>query len=327
MMKWVYRFLVLLLLTVLTLLSVVACQGGDHQISAVIQVGSKDFAEQLIFGEMYALVLEKNGFPVERKLNLAGTPIAQANLERGEIDFYPEYTSTGLSTVLKLPHNLNRSTHSQNISQQVYATVAQEYREKFNLIWLKPSPMNNTYAFLVTQKTAQNYGMDSISAMVAHASQLVAIGPPEFQERQEGLPGLKSVYGDFTFKEYRRVEPESIYQRLINGEADVAVGFATDGEINHLNLLMIHDDLSFFPPYQIAPVVRLETLEKNPGLDRILNSVTTQITTPIMQRLNYEVTGKGREPSEVAEEFLMQQGLLEPLSRGRQLGKLTSAIQ
>jgi osmoprotectant transport system substrate-binding protein len=315
MMKRVYRFLVPLILTVLTLLSLVACQSGRDRSSAVIQVGSKDFAEQLIFGEMYALVLEKHGFPVERKLNLAGTPIAQANLERGEIDFYPEYTGTGLLTVLQLPYHPNRSSPSQNITQQVYATVAQEYREKFNLIWLEPSPMNNTYALLVTRDTAQNYGMDSISALVAHASQLVAIGPPEFGERQEGLPGLKSVYGDFAFKDYRGVEPESIYQRLVNGEADVAVGFATDGEIDRLNLIMLNDDKGFFPPYQIAPVVRQETLEENPGLDRLLNSVTTQITTPIMQRLNYEVTGKGREPSEVAREFLMQQRLLEPLSK------------
>lgn len=315
MMKRVYRFLVPLILTVLTLLSLVACQSGRDQSSAVIQVGSKDFAEQLIFGEMYALVLEKHGFPVERKLNLAGTPIAQANLERGEIDFYPEYTGTGLLTVLQLPYNPNRSSQSQNITQQVYATVAQEYREKFNLIWLEPSPMNNTYALLVTRDTAQSYGMDSISALVAHASQLVAIGPSEFGERQEGLPGLKSVYGDFTFKDYRGVEPESIYQRLVDGEADVAVGFATDGEIDRLNLIVLNDDKGFFPPYQIAPVVRQETLEENPGLDRLLNSVTTQITTPIMQRLNYEVTGKGREPSEVAREFLMQQRLLEPLSK------------
>jgi osmoprotectant transport system substrate-binding protein len=326
MLKRVYRFLVLPILALLTLLSVVACQSSSDRISAVIQVGSKDFAEQLILGEMYALVLEKHGFPVERKLNLAGTPIAQANLERGEIDFYPEYTSTGLLTVLNLPYNPN----SQNTDRQVYATVAREYREKFNLIWLEPSPMNNTYAFLVTRDTAQTYGMDSISAMVANASQLVAIGPPEFQERQEGLPGLKSVYGNFSFQEYRGVEPESIYQRLVNGEADVAVGFATDGEINRLNLLVLNDDKGFFPPYQVAPVVRQDTLEEYPGLDRILNSVTTTITTPIMQRLNYEVTGKGREPSEVAREFLVQQGLLEPTRDSRQrqaVEELTNAIQ
>ena len=293
------------LLTVLAALTIVACATGggpSDSASAAIKIGSKDFTEQLILGEMYALKLEDVGFQVERKLNLGGTPVAQAGLESGAIDLYPEYTGTGLLTVLKLPVN--------NDQQEVYKTVAEAYQEKFNLVWLDPAPMNNTQALAMTQQRAEQYGIKTISDMVTKASELTLIGPPEFELREDGLPGLKAGYGDFQLKAYKALDPGLRYQGLVEGEADVAVAFGTDGEISAFNLVLLDDDQKLFPPYQIAPVVRQAVLDSNPGLAEALNAVTPSLTNQVMQRLNYEVNGHQREPADVAKEFLMEIGLL-----------------
>lgn len=293
------RTFTLIGLAVLTMLFAIACQGGG----SAIKVGSKDFTEQFILGEMYALVLENQGFDVERKLNLGGTPVAQAGLESGQIDLYPEYTGTALLTVLNLPVSSD--------SQQVYQTVADSYQEKYNLVWLEPAPMNNTQALVMTPEGAKEYNIKAISDLVDQASQLTLIGPPEFEVREDGLPGLKQVYGDFQLEKFIPADPGLRYQALSEGQADVAVAFGTDGEISAFNLVVLEDNQNFFPPYQVAPVVRQETLDKHPGIRDALNQLAPKLTNETMRRLNYEVSGKKREPAEVAREFLIQEGFLE----------------
>jgi osmoprotectant transport system substrate-binding protein len=301
-MQFVRRLVVPLLLALLTMFSAIACNS-----STGIKVGSKDFTEQFILGEMYALVLENQGLKVERKLNLGGTPVAQAGLENGQIDLYPEYTGTGLLTVLKQP--------AQSNQKQVFDTVAKAYKEKFNLVWLEPAPMNNTQALVMTQEGSKKYGIKTISQMVAKASQLTMIGPPEFEAREDGLPGLNKAYGDFQLKKFIPADPGLRYKTLNNNQADVAVAFGTDGEISALKLVVLEDDKTLFPPYQVAPVIRQETLEKTPVIRDVLNTLSPKLTTETMQRLNYEVSGKQREPSEVAKEFLAQEGLLKKVSK------------
>ncbi|MGQ4645920.1 glycine betaine ABC transporter substrate-binding protein [Lyngbya aestuarii] len=286
----------------LAMLTAIACD-RNQGVDGTIKVGSKDFTEQFILGEMYALVLEDQGFPVERKLNLGGTPVAQAALESGQIDLYPEYTGTALLTVLKLPATSNQ--------QQVYQTVADAYQQKFNLVWLEAAPLNNTQALVMTKKGSGKYGVKTISEMAAQASELTMIGPPEFEAREDGLPGLQKAYSDFKLKQFIPADPGLRYQILKDGQADVAVAFSTDGEINAFELVLLADDQNFFPPYQVAPVVRQETLTKNPGISNALNALAPKLTNETMQRLNYEVSGKKREPAEVAKEFLAQEGLLK----------------
>ncbi len=279
-----------------------ACSGGGAA-QTTIRVGSKDFTEQFILGEMYALALENAGFKVERKLNLGGTPVAQQALESNEIDLYPEYTGTGLLTVLKQPVNSD--------PQAVYDTVAKMYLDTYNLVWLEPSQMNNTQALAMTQEGSGKFGIKTISDMAAKASELVMAGPPEFQEREDGLPGVKKVYGDFTLKEYKAIDPGLRYQALVDGQADVVVAFGTDGEIAAYNLVLLQDDKGLFPPYQVAPVVRKDVLDANPKIRDVLNGVTATLTNEVMQKLNYEVSGEQREPADVAREFLQQQGLIK----------------
>lgn len=301
-MKRLRRWLSPIALFLCAALVAVACASGSGG-GNTIRVGSKDFTEQLILGEIYALVLEEAGYDVERKLNLGGTPVAQAALESGEIDLYPEYTGTGLLTVLKEPVNSDPAA--------VYETVASQYKERFNLVWLEPAPMNNTQALAMTPEKSRELGITTISDFVAQAGDLVLIGPPEFEVREDGLPGLKSAYGDFQLKSYKAVDPGLRYKGLVDGEADVAVAFGTDGEISAFDLVVLEDDEQLFPPYQVAPVVRQEVLDANPEVATVLNDLSPVITDEVMQSLNYRVTGEGQEPEAVAKDFLVEYGWLE----------------
>jgi osmoprotectant transport system substrate-binding protein len=301
-MKRLHRLLLLPLLAFLTAGILIACN-SQAPTQAAIKVGSKDFTEQFIIGEMYALTLEQAGFPVERKLNLGGTPVAQAALENDEIDLYPEYTGTGLLTVLKLP--------AVSDPQTVLQKVSEGYKQKYNLTWLEPAPMNNTQALAMTAEGSKKFAITTLSQMAAKASQLTMIGPPEFEVREDGLPGIKTKYGGFDLKEYKAVDAGLRYKGLVDGEADVAVAFGTDGEIGAFKLVVLEDDKQLFPPYQIAPVVRQETLDASPKVAEALNALAPKLTNEVMQRLNYEVSGKQREPADVAKEFLTQAGMIK----------------
>jgi osmoprotectant transport system substrate-binding protein len=195
--------------------------------------------------------------------------------------------------------------------KQVFDTVSKAYKEKYNLVWLEPAPMNNTQALAMTQEDAAKHGIKTISDMVKKANQFTIASTAEFQEREDGLPGLKKVYGNFEFKKLIPLDPGLRYQALKNGEADVVEAFGTDGEISALKLVVLEDDKKLFPPYQVAPVVRQEVLDKNPAIRDALNTLSPKLTDATMQRLNYEVSGKQREPAEVAKEFLTQEGLLK----------------
>jgi osmoprotectant transport system substrate-binding protein len=279
--------------------------GGEEaagDTTTTITVGSKDFTEQFILGHMYAFMLEDAGFDVQRSLNLGGTDVAQTALENGEIDVYPEYTGTGLLNVLDMEVMTDQ--------EEVYETVRENYEEQFNLIWLEPAPMNNTQALAMEPDKAEEMGIETISDMVEQASELRMVGPAEFQERGDGLPGLKEVYGDFDLQDYIAVDPGLRYQALVNDDADVVVAFGTDGQISAYDLVVLEDDQGMFPPYQVAPVVRADTLETNPEVRDTLNTLAPALTNDVMRSLNFEVDGNEREPEEVAREFLVEEGLI-----------------
>jgi osmoprotectant transport system substrate-binding protein len=267
-----------------------------------IVVASKDFTEQFIIGEMYAMILENAGYQVERKINLGGTPVVQEALINGEVDVYPEYTGTGLLTVLKLPVDTDAAA--------VYEAVKAGYEEQFQLTWLDPAPMNNTQALAMTEARATELGIVTLTDMVAQADQLIMAGPPEFAEREDGYPGVQRVYGDFAFKEMLAIDPGLRYTALANGEADVVVAFGTDGEIAANNLVLLEDDKGLWPPYQIAPVIRQSVLDASPEIADTLNALAPLLTNETMQQLNYEVSGNQREPEDVAREFLVSAGLI-----------------
>ena len=297
-MKNLKKYTWTLVLSILLLTLLASC-GGNSQ---TITIASKTFTEQFILGEMYAQVLENAGYKVERKLNLGGTPVAHQAMLDGQIDIYPEYTGTGLLTVLK--------EGMMSDPQAVYDLVKQQYAEQFNFVWLNPAPMNNTQALAMLRTKAEEMGITNFSEMVAQADQLVLIGSPEFAEREDGIPGLKRVYGEFDFKDFLTVDAGLRYQAILNGEADIVVAYGTDGELAAYDLLVLNDDKGLYPPYQVAPVVRQSVLDENPEIADLLNQLAPLLTNETMQALNYEVSGNGQEPADVARQFLTEQGFL-----------------
>lgn len=285
-----------------------------------IRVGSKDFPESIIIGEIYAQLLENAGFDVERKLNLGGTVVAQQALLSGDLDLYPEYTGTGLLVVLGaslsdvpgLGNDAGTATSSAaEPSTAVYDYVKQQYKEQFDLVWLDQSPMNDTQALAVTRKFAEEHNLTTISDLVALASSvdLVFSAPVDFEEREDGLKGLRATYGDFPAK-VNGVAPGIKYQALVDGDANVVLAFSTDAEIGFNDLVVLEDDKNLWPPYHVAPVVRQAALDDSPGIADALNAVAPLITTEVQIGLNGQVVGPDQKsPEDVARAFLQEQGL------------------
>jgi osmoprotectant transport system substrate-binding protein len=270
--------------------------------AASIGIGSKNFAEELLLGEMYARLLEHASLPVQRKLNLGGTNIAMASIMRGEIDVYPEYTGTALLTQLKRAPLRDRAA--------VYKTVQREYQKLYNLTWLDPAPMNDTQALATTGQIAQRLHLYTLSECARLAPQLRLGAVPEFTDRADGLPGLQKAYGGFHFGSVKLIDIGLKYKALLQGEVDVVVAFGTDGQIDADHLVVLDDDKHFFPPYQVAPVVRNDTLARFPAIASALNPLAPHLTDTTMRHLNWRVDGKHEEPADVAADFLASIGLV-----------------
>jgi len=251
---------------------------------------------------MYALVLEAHCLPVERKQILGGTQIAMAALQRGEIDLYPEYTGTALLVVLKKP--------PMHDAAEIFRTVKDEYAARYDLTWLDPAPMNDSEALATTPQIARKLGLYTLSDLSRLASQLRLGAIPEFTNRADALPGLQRAYGGFSFKEVRLFDIGLKYRALLSGDVDVTVAFGTDGELNTGKVILLRDDKHFWPAYQVAPVVRTETLHKYPAIATLLNGLSPHLTDTTMRKLNAQIDGDKRDPSDVARTFLRDNGLL-----------------
>jgi osmoprotectant transport system substrate-binding protein len=283
-------------------LSVSGCGGGSGSGANQIAVGAKNFTEELILGEIYAQVLEANGLHVALKLNLGGTDIAMEALQRGEIDLYPEYTGTALLTVLKRPPLAD--------GKAIYAAVKVAYQKQFGLTWLDPAPANNTQALATTGAIAAKYNVRTLSQLALAAPQLRLGAIPEFLKRSDGLPGLQRVYGGFHFKNTQLIDIGLKYKALLDGDVDVVVAFGTDGEIIGDHLTVFLDDKHFWPAYNVAPVVRDQTLRTYPAIATQLNRIAPLLTDTQMRSLNDEVAGtQKREAEDVARDFIKAHGL------------------
>jgi osmoprotectant transport system substrate-binding protein len=299
-------------------------QSGD-----AIRVGSKDFPESIIIGEMYALLLEGAGLTVERKLNLGGTAVAHEALVNDDLDVYPEYTGTGLLVVLAKTLDdvpgAGSATPAATDSpvagatpaaggavEAVYQYVNQQYQEQFNLVWLDQTPMNDSQALAVTRQFSEENGVTTISQLVALAAdmELTISAPADFEERDDGLKGLHDVYGDFDAT-VNGVAPGIKYQAFLDGDANVVLAFSTDAEIAINDLVVLEDDKGLWPPYHVAPVVRQEALDANADLAPALNALAPILTTELMTAMNARVVGDEKaEPAAVAKDFLTEQGLI-----------------
>lgn len=268
-----------------------------------IVIGSKNFNEQLILGNMYADLIEhKTDIEVERKLNLGGSQVAFSALKTGDIDMYVEYTGTGLVNILNQP--------PQSDPDAVYDLVKKEFKQKYGLDMLKPIGFNNTYALAVRQDTAEEYGLKTISDL-AKVSTDLTIGPTiEFSTREDGLVGLSKDY-NLKFKDVKAIDGGLRYTALDNHKSDVIDAFSTDGLLEEFHLKVLKDDKNFFPPYYAVPMIKEETLKEHPELKKVINTLAGKLTDEKMRELNYKVDSLKQSPAKVAKEFLETEGLLE----------------
>ncbi|MEO0490193.1 MAG: glycine betaine ABC transporter substrate-binding protein [Cyanobacteria bacterium J06659_2] len=280
-----------------------ACSGGSSSDGPEIKIGSKEFTEQYLLGHMFEMVLDNAGYNADYNA-LGDTSENHAALIAGEIDLYPEYTGTALLVHLEQTYDPAMST------MDVYDKVKADYVEQFSVVLLDPTSFNNTYALVMTKDRANELGVTTVSDISANASGLIFGTDLEFADRSDGLPALKETYGGFDFAEVKSLDPGLLYSGLDTGDIDVTTGYGTDGQIAAFDLLVLEDDQKFWPPYPVAPFIRQETLDANPEIAEVLNSVTVLLDDETMSTLNWEVAGNGREPDEVAREFLEEQGLL-----------------
>lgn len=265
-------------------------------LSSSIRVGSKNFTESFIIAEIYAQALEAGGFTVARRFNLGSTQIAMAAMQRGDIDLYPEYTATALIDVLHLA--------PMHDPRAVYATVSREFAKRYDIVWLKASPMNDSQALATTKDVAARERIATLSDLAAKASSLRLATIQEFLARADGLPGLQRAYGGFHFAQVRTYDIALKYQALLDGKADVASAFTTDGAIATDNLVVLRDDRHLWSPYNVAPVVRQATLAQHAKIAIVLDAVSPRITDAAAQHMNAAVESDHKDPADVAAAFL-----------------------
>ena len=267
-----------------------------------IVIGSKNFTEQIILSELIAQHLERHtDLEVDRRLNLGGTFVCHEGMLAGQLDIYVEYTGTALAAILKEPPSSD--------PEAVLAAVRSAYRDQFGVEWTEPLGFNNTFAIIVRGDNARDLGLATISDAAPHTADWKAGFGYEFIEREDGYPGLVGTYGLRFPAAPRVMELGLTYRALANGEIDLIAGNSTDGLIDALDLVILEDDLRYFPPYDAVPLIRTEVAEAHPEVREALRMLGDQITVPEMRRMNYRVDGEREDVKMVVREFLESKGL------------------
>lgn len=279
------------------MLALVAC-ACSHE--PRVRVGSKNFTEQLILGEIVAQHLEKRlGGHVSRKLDLGGTLLAQQALVTGDIDVLPEYTGTALTSVLK--------QQPEKDAARVLARVRAGYA-KWGLEWLEPLGFENTFAMTVRNADANARGVSTLSQAASSGPWRLGVGY-EFANRADGLPGLVRTYSLHLERTPKTMDLGLLYQALMKKQVDMVAGNSTDGLLSVLPVRVLEDDRHYFPPYQCALVMREAAGREFPGLRKALLELSGRISSQTMRRLNYELDGRHRPVREIARDFLRSSGL------------------
>ncbi|HFI0435940.1 TPA: ABC transporter permease/substrate-binding protein [Streptococcus suis] len=268
-------------------------------------IAGKLGAEPEILINMYKLLIEdQTDIKVEIKPNFGKTSFLYEALKSGSIDIYPEYTGTITSTLLK-----NSSMDLSTNSDEVYTYAKEAILEQDGLVYLAPMAFQNTYALAVTEDYAQKNGIEKISDLAKVQQTAVAGFSLEFNDREDGNIGLKNLYN--LQLNVKTMEPALRYEAIKNGDVQIVEAFSTDSKVVTYKLKILEDDKQLFPPYQAAPLLSKETLEKYPELEQVLGVLAGKISTEEMTRMNYAVDVEGKSAEQVAREYLEQEGLLK----------------
>ena len=292
--RWSWVCLILVIL----LLSSCASSHSDR-----IVVGSKNFTESLILGELLAQQIEaRTHLKVERRFYLAGTYICQQAMLAGRIDIYPEYTGTALTAILKQKVGGDRL--------EVYQRVKSQYEARLGLTLGPPFGFNDTFAMEIRGDDARRLNLKTLSQAAAFAPQWRAGFGYEFMERPDGYAGLAAAYGLHFAAPPRIMDLGLLAPALKDHQIDIAAGNATDGLIQALDLFVLEDDRHYFPPYEAVAVMRQQTLQQHPEVANAIAELGGKISDREMQQLNYALDGQHRDLKDVAHEFLQSKGLI-----------------
>ncbi|MCL2855056.1 MAG: glycine/betaine ABC transporter substrate-binding protein [Defluviitaleaceae bacterium] len=290
--KW-YKIVNIILAATIMVSIFAACAGsGDN----VIRIGSKDFTESLIVAEIYSIALEAAGFTVDRTGHNLSSGLVHTAILNGEIDLYPEYTGTGLLTVLGLPLMTD--------PWEVYELVKREYYQRYRITWLDFTEAHNGQGIVIRTELARELGIATISDLQPHAHQLRFVTTAEFLDREDGLSAMVAAFGPFDFYSTNVMGGGARYEALRTNAADVSVAFTTDGHLynTHYYTLLV-EDIVIWPPYNLVPIVRNVVLEEHPGVADALNRLAPHLNTSVLLHLNSQVIIYGRDIQEVAREF------------------------
>jgi osmoprotectant transport system substrate-binding protein len=284
------------------IVALVLLAGCGMRPANTIVVGSKNFPEQALLGEILAQEIEaRTHVRVERRFYLAGTFICQQAILAERIDAYVEYTGTALTAILKDPIEQNPAA--------VFAKVQREYQQRFHLAVLPPLGFNNTFAIVIRGQDARRLHLQTISEAAQYTPEWRAGFGYEFMGRPDGYAGFVRTYG-LRFAGPRRImDLGLLYRALLDHQVDLVAGNSTDGLLSVRDLTVLEDDKHYFPPYQAVPIVRDATLERHPEIRAALLALAGKISDAQMQHMNYEVAGEHRDISQVAREFLQSSGL------------------
>ena len=289
----------LLILAAVVLLS--ACEPSH---SDRIVVGSKNFTESFVLGELIAQQIETHtNLKVERRFYLAGTYICQQAILAGRIDIYPEYTGTALTAILK--------QEVASDERDVYQRVKSEYERQFGLTLGAPFGFNDTFAMEIRGEDARRLNIRTLSQAAQFSPQWRAGFGYEFMERPDGYRGMAAAYHLHFAGQPRIMDLGLLARALKEHQIDFAAGTATDGLIPALDLFVLADDKHYFPPYEAAPVMRQKMIQQHPEVARAMEELNGKISDEEMQRLNYAVDGQHRDTPEVVKEFLRQKHLIQ----------------
>ncbi|MBO4131695.1 ABC transporter permease/substrate-binding protein [Streptococcus suis] len=268
-------------------------------------IAGKLGAEPEILINMYKLLIEdRTDIKVEVKPNFGKTSFLYEALKSGSIDIYPEYTGTITSTLLK-----NSPTDLSTNPEEVYTYAKEAILEQDGLMYLAPMAFQNTYALAVTEDYAQDHGIEKISDLAKVQQTAVAGFSLEFNDREDGNIGLKNLYN--LQLNVKTMEPALRYEAIKSGNVQIIEAYSTDSKVVTYKLKILEDDKQLFPPYQAAPLLSKETLEKYPELEQVLGVLAGNISTEEMTQMNYAVDVEGKSAEQVAREYLEKENLLK----------------
>lgn len=296
-----------LVMVLIAAMMMIGCSGNtdldtEETADKTLVIAGKPMTEQYILVEILTQLIEaKTDIIVEQKQGIGGgTSNIHPAMLSGDIDMYPEYTGTGWLFVLK--------KDLINDPQALYQAVKEDYNKEFGITWSGLYGFNDTFALAIKKDLAEAYGIKSYSDLAAHSENLRFGAEYDFYERDDGYPGLKSVYG-FNFKDKVELDIGLKYEAISSDKVDVINVFSTDAQLEKHDLLVLEDDQLFFPSYFAATLIRNESLERYPELEEILESLTDQISNEAMMKMNYLVEIEKKDPKDVAADFIAESGL------------------